>query len=240
MKYKAEEKLSYYIFTAKRISGVTERIGMACASEPNNEDVLVFLNNLVMESMFESVEKIEKVTKEEAENADYYPGYELIYATNMYVVSMKPLTGTYNVNWCITGINEPTPEEAFEYIDSYVDLGAKEVVRIRKIPLEDALAEFNMESWTIPWDLDMRSDEEQYTNIWVKIYETFNDDNHNHAMNSFQSQGYDTAEDIANGIVEFIQEVLDRSVSIEEIFREVPEAAILKDRINFLADGVIL
>ena len=71
-------------------------------------------------------------------------------------------------------------------------------------------------------------DEKGEEKLWFDLYMNFNDYNEMHAEFSFIANGYTaadiTAEDLFKANQEFIQEIMDRGSSAEEIIEMVPEA----------------
>lgn len=71
-------------------------------------------------------------------------------------------------------------------------------------------------------------DEKREEKLWFDLYMTFNNYNAMHAEFSFIANGYTvadiTAEDLFKANKEFIQEIMERGSSAEDIIELVPEA----------------
>ena len=60
------------------------------------------------------------------------------------------------------------------------------------------------------------------TKVWYAFYMTYNDNNLEHANNAFQSQGFETAEEIHQSNVEWAREIMSKDVSVHEIVQLIP------------------
>lgn len=65
---------------------------------------------------------------------------------------------------------------------------------------------------------------EKQEDIWFELYMTFNDDNYTHCANAFDSQGFETPEDVENDNYAFIKEIMAHGHTLKEVADYVPIA----------------
>ena len=64
-----------------------------------------------------------------------------------------------------------------------------------------------------------------YEEIWRDLYMEFNNDDPEDCEDSLISQGFWTAQDVKQGIRDFVEEIRKRDYSLDEIKRAVPALA---------------
>lgn len=73
--------------------------------------------------------------------------------------------------------------------------------------------------------------EEKMVDLWYALYMNFNDDNLDHCTSAFDSKRFKTYDDVKNGAISLLKEIMRHGHSREEILEDVPAAAELLETI---------
>lgn len=150
---KTKEIIRYFAVNAESKEG-HEEICLQCVVAPTEEGLLLFLNNIYFVNKYSAVSSFHEVSRDEAESKGL--DKEIIYATNYFELGCTDPDET-EIKFCITGIDEPTREDAFEFINSDLKDAdkMKSVKWIKPVDISEAVQHYDMEHWTRPWDLEL-------------------------------------------------------------------------------------
>lgn len=150
---KTKEVIKYFAVNAESKEG-NEEICLQCVAAPTKERLLLFLNNIYSVNRYLTVSCFHEVSKDEAESKGL--DKEIIYATNYFELACTASDET-EMKFCITGIDEPTREDALEFINSSLKDAdkMKSVNWIKPVDMAEAVKHYDMEHWTRPWDLEL-------------------------------------------------------------------------------------